>query len=261
MLTGGGILRAAEVVALAAAAKLDLAAAATLLSKETAGGRNVWGNDNVDTGGNYVRGAEVTQAAYLRYRTARTARNLQGVGPTQLTSASLQDLADQRGGAWDWRVNCSVGFEVLAGNIAQFGTRGGFLRYGGGAAYADDAMRRLAAWQSALATATKRRNENMLENYRVAGSGTLRLICPVGAASALTDKAWLSAAADGPAGGTVRWFAQSDTVGIADGTWTIGVRNDLSDRPFVELPSGTTQVKVQYQFGGSGVIALETLSR
>ena len=81
------------------------------------------------------------------------------------------------------------------------------------------------------------------------------------APSAQSDSRGISAAADGPSTGTVRWFAQSDTRGIADGTWTIAVRQGLSDRPWVELPDGTTQVDVQYQFTGGGVIALETQSR
>jgi hypothetical protein len=136
--------------------------------------------------------------------------------------------------------------------------RGGFRAYNGTSAYADDAMRRHATWTAALATA---RGENMLENHRVTGTGRLRLICPVGAASAITAKGWLSAAADGPSAGTVRWFAQSDSRGIADGTWNIAVRQGLSDRPWVELPDGTTQVDVQYQFPDGGVIALETQSR
>jgi hypothetical protein len=122
-------------------------------------------------------------------------------------------------------------------------------------------MARLAVWQRALRAADRRRGENMLENYRVTGGGVLRLICPVGAASAVTNRAWLSAAADGPSSATVRWFAQSDTTGIADGTWAIGVHNGRSDRPWVELPSGTTQINVQYQFGDQGVIALETQSK
>jgi hypothetical protein len=70
-------------------------------------------------------------------------------------------------------------------------------------------MRRHAEWTAVLATA---RGENMLENHRVTGTGRLRLICPVGSASAIT-------------------------------------------------PDGTTQVDVQYQFTGGGVIALETQSR
>ena len=258
VLSRGGILRAPEVVDLAAAAGLDLAAAATLLAIESNGGRNVWGGDGVSTGGVYVKGSEVTQAAYLRYKAARSRLGAQGVGPTQLTSPGLQDRADARGGVWDWRVNCAVGFEILADFIARYGMRGGFRAYNGTFAYADDAMRRHATWTAALATA---RGENMLENHRVEGTGRLRLICPVGAASAITAKGWLSAAADGPSTGTVRWFAQSDSRGIADGTWTIAVRQGLSDRPWVELPDGTTQVDVQYQFPDGGVIALETQSR
>jgi hypothetical protein len=66
VLTQGGVLRAIEVVEIAATARLDLAAAATLLMKESGGGRNVWGHDNVATGGNYVKGAPVTQEAYAR---------------------------------------------------------------------------------------------------------------------------------------------------------------------------------------------------
>ena len=146
MLSRGGILRAPEVVDLTAAAGLDLAAAATLLAIESNGGRNVWGSDGVSTGGNYVKGSEVTQAAYLRYKAARSRLGAQGVGPTQLTSPGLQDRADARGGAWDWRVNCAVGFEILAEFVARYGMRGGFRAYNGTSAYADDAMRRHAEW-------------------------------------------------------------------------------------------------------------------
>lgn len=260
VLSGGGILRAPEVVEIAAAARLDLAVAATLLIKESSGGHNVWGHDAVPTGGNYVKGAEVTQAAYLRYKAARAIYGAQGVGPTQLTWPAFQDRADDRGGAWDWRVNCAVGFEILADHIAHHGMWGGFRAYNGGAAYADDALRRHAVWAVALAAAPAR-GENMLENHRVVGTGRLRLICPVGTTSGITARAWLSAAADGPLTGTVRWFAQSDSAGIADGTWTIAVHQGRSDRPWVELPDGTTQVDVHYQLGDGGVIALETQSR
>ncbi len=228
--------------------------------KESGGGRNVVGHDAVATGGNYVKGAEVTKDAYLRYKAARARNGSQGVGPTQLTSPGYQDMADARGGAWDWRVNCAVGFEILAGHIGRGGMWDGFRRYNGAGAYADDAVRRHAAWDAAL-KAAKPQGENVLENHRLTGNGTLRLICTVGSASAVTAKAWLSAAADGPTAGTVRWFAQSDTTGIADGTWTIGVHNGRSDRPWVELPSGTTQINVHYQFGDDGVIALETQSK
>jgi hypothetical protein len=151
-----GTQRAAEVVELAAAAGLELAAAATLLEKESGGGHNVWGHDNVATGGHYVKGAEVTEQAYRNYKADRDRGRIgsQGVGPTQLTFKGFQDRADQRGGCFHWRVNCAVGFEILAEHIRRLGTRDGFRAYNGtGPAaerYADDAMGKLAAWRSRL---------------------------------------------------------------------------------------------------------------
>ena len=159
-----GTQRAAEVVELAAAAGLELAAAATLLEKESGGGHNVWGHDHVETGGHYVKGAEVTEQAYRNYKADRDRGRIgsQGVGPTQLTFKGFQDRADQRGGCFNWRVNCVVGFEILAEHIRRLGTRDGFRAYNGtGPAaerYADDAMGKLAAWRSRLggsSTATK----------------------------------------------------------------------------------------------------------
>ena len=149
-----GTQRAAEVVELAAAAGLELAAAATLLEKESSGGHNVWGHDGVDDGGNYVKGAQVTKEAYEKYKHDRDRLGAQGVGPTQLTFPGFQDRADDRGGCFDWRVNCSVGFEILADHIRAKGIHDGFRAYNGSGAaaerYADDAMSKLAAWRSRL---------------------------------------------------------------------------------------------------------------
>jgi len=151
-----GTQRAAEVVELAAAAGLELAAAATLLEKESNGGHNVWGHDKVETGGHYVKGAEVTEKAYRNYKADRDRKRIgaQGVGPTQLTFKGFQDRADDRGGCFDWRVNCVVGFEILADHIRRLGIRDGCRAYNGSGpaaeAYADDAMRKLAVWQSRL---------------------------------------------------------------------------------------------------------------
>jgi hypothetical protein len=151
-----GTKRAAEVVELAVAAKLELAAAATLLEKESGGGRNVWGHDKVDTGGHYVKGAEVTKEAYLNYKADRARGRIgaQGVGPTQLTFKGFQDRADARGGCYDWRVNCSVGFEILAGLIKANGVHDGFRAYNGSGEaaerYADDAIEKLGVWRFRL---------------------------------------------------------------------------------------------------------------
>jgi hypothetical protein len=155
-----GILRAAEVVALAREAGLDLAAAATMLEKESYGGQNVWGHDGVDPKGIYEKGAPVTKEAYLRYKAARQSGRIlpQGVGPTQLTWPGYQDQADTEGGCYDWTTNVKVGFRALAGDIRQNGFRGGFRAWNGSGAdaekYAADAMTTLAVWQSRIAGTT-----------------------------------------------------------------------------------------------------------
>ena len=161
VLAARGILRAPEVVELAAAAGLDLAAAAVLLIKESGGGNNLWGFDPVPTGGSYDKGGVVTRGDYLAYRAARAQRTAgqQGCGPTQLTLDAFQQRADAAGGCWDWRANCLTGFRILRDLIAQYGERGGFRRYNGSGPaaerYADDAMARLGQWRAWLATTTE----------------------------------------------------------------------------------------------------------
>lgn len=153
-LAAWGILRAEQTVAAARAAGLELACAATLLEKESYGGRNVWGSDPVQTGGTYVKGSEVTRAAYLAYKARRRELGAQGVGPCQLTWPGFQDQADARGGCWDPAVNMAVGFETLAGLIRAHGLRDGFRRYNGSGPaaerYATDALGKLAAWRDRL---------------------------------------------------------------------------------------------------------------
>lgn len=158
VLIAGGIQRAAEVCELAASVGLDLAAAATLLEKESAGGRNVWGHDAVVVApGTYVKGAPVTKSAYLSYRAAVSAGRAgrQGCGPCQLTYGGYQDQADQAGGCWDWRANALTGFRVLAQLIRAKGLRDGFRAYNGtgpaAESYAADAITRYTAWARRLA--------------------------------------------------------------------------------------------------------------
>lgn len=159
ILEAGGILRAAEVVELAAAAGLDLAAAAVVLLKESGGGNNVWGHDNVVVAPNtYAKGAVVTKPAYLAYRQAVAAGRAgkQGIGPLQLTWLGYADMADQLQGAWDWRSNVTVGFRALAGLIENNGMRSGFRHFNGAGPaaehYADDAMARYLVWRTRLGT-------------------------------------------------------------------------------------------------------------
>jgi hypothetical protein len=153
VLAAHGLQRATEVVELARAVGLDLAAAATMLEKESSGGNNVFGHDQVSTGGIYEYGQPVTMEVYERYRDARKRGKIppQGVGPTQLTWPGFQDQADAQGGCYDWSVNVKVGFGILVGEIRTNGVRGGFRAYNGSDAYAADARQKLTAWQSRLA--------------------------------------------------------------------------------------------------------------
>ena len=158
VLEQNGTQRAGEVIELAALAGLELAVAATLLEKESSGGRNVYGRDGVDTGGFYTKGGPVTKESFLLYREHRAELGAQGVGPTQLTFPPFQDRADQHGGCWDWRVNTRVGFDILSGLIKAKGIRNGFRAYNGSGAsaeaYADDAMKKLRVWRDRLAPTT-----------------------------------------------------------------------------------------------------------
>jgi hypothetical protein len=157
-LAAGGIVRAGEVVELAAATGLDLACAATLLAKESGGGRNIWGHDPVPTGGAYTPGGLVTRANYAAYQRARAERRagLQGCGPTQLTFGAYQAQADAVGGCWDWRCNVTVGFRLLASLIRAHGIQDGFRRYNGSGpaaeAYGRDAAARVSRWRDRLIT-------------------------------------------------------------------------------------------------------------
>lgn len=138
-----GVMRAGEVVDVAAAVGLPLAAAAALLEQESGGGRNVFGSDGVPTGGAYVKGAEVTEQSYRAYRRALAAGTAgqQGVGPCQLTAVGFQDQADQLGGCWVPRANCTVGFRLLAGYTARWGPSLAFRAYNGGGGTVTDPNR------------------------------------------------------------------------------------------------------------------------
>lgn len=165
-LSAWGIMRPDDVVSAARNANLDVAHAAVLLAKESFGGRNVWGSDRVDTGGAYVKGADVTPDAYARYidLARRKLIGRQGVGPCQLTASDFQDQADRLGGCYRWEINTKVGFELLRSLIVRFGERDGFKAYNGGAGsvgksvpaadlYAAQAMTLLGTWRLRLGAA------------------------------------------------------------------------------------------------------------
>jgi hypothetical protein len=157
VLREGGILYPEDVVTIAGTAGLELAAAATLLVKESGGGRNVWGHDPVVVAPNtYVMGGPVTRSNYTAYfaavRAGRAGR--QGCGPTQLTYGPFQQRADDAGGCWRWEINCRVGFEILADHIRRRGVQDGFRAYNGSGpraeAYGRDAKAKYDIWRRRL---------------------------------------------------------------------------------------------------------------
>ena len=98
VLCRGGILRAAEVVDLAAAAGLDLAAAATLLAIESHGGRNAWGSDGVSTAGIYVKDSDFTHQSNTANGIARIALvNIDRISIGDITVRNVQGMVLDRG--------------------------------------------------------------------------------------------------------------------------------------------------------------------
>lgn len=159
VLSAGDIVTPALVVSAAATAGLELAAGVAMLEMESMGGHNLWGDDAVNTGGCYVKGAPVTAAAYRAYRARREELGAQGVGPCQLTAPSLQDQADRLGGCWDPATNLRVGFAHLSALLQTHGVSAGFAAYNGSGpaaqTYAAKAMTLLAYWRAHLATTTE----------------------------------------------------------------------------------------------------------
>jgi hypothetical protein len=173
-LAAWGIQRPDDVIAQAQTAGLPLAVAASLLEQESGGGHNVWGHDNVPTGGAYVKGAPVTREAYLAYRQLVKAGKIghQGVGPVQLTAEVYQARADALGGGWDPVVNMRVGFLALADLIHAYGVADGVRRYNGSGPaaerYRDQVLGRIAKWADRLGPTPSQEDDMPLSDTDVA---------------------------------------------------------------------------------------------
>jgi transposase len=96
---------------------------------------NVFGHDDVRNPIKSIHGQPnrvVTEGLYKTYLHHRhLGEGCQGVGPMQLTSAGLQDRADQLGGCFKPGPNIRVGVELLAGNIRRLGLHAGVKAYNG----------------------------------------------------------------------------------------------------------------------------------
>lgn len=125
-----------------------------------------------------------------------------------------------------------------------------------------DVVMELAGAATATATNPAPREEtDVLENIEVHGSGGFRRIVPIGKASAILSRAWVSIACDGASGATARVYFQSDYGGIDDVELTVTFRDGWSSRVWHEAPDGTTQIVVLYDAPDGAVIALEAASK
>jgi murein DD-endopeptidase MepM/ murein hydrolase activator NlpD len=119
---------------------------------------NVFGHDDVRNPIKSIHGQPnrvVTEALYKTYLHHRNlGEGCQGVGPMQLTSAGLQDRADQLGGCFKPGPNIRVGVELLAGNVKRLGLHGGVKAYNGSGdraeKYANKVLALARVWHSRL---------------------------------------------------------------------------------------------------------------
>lgn len=123
----------------------------TLLDKETAGGKNVFGHDAVKCG---PSGGDVTEVSYQSYLKTRDSCGFQGVGPLQLTYGPIQDKADLMGGCWRPEINVRVGLQVFLGFLVNNSVRDAYSLWNTGKAgstpYATDALVLVDSWQRLL---------------------------------------------------------------------------------------------------------------
>jgi Transglycosylase SLT domain len=114
--------------------KLPISLAFAVIEKES-GGRNVYGHDKVRNPIKSPPGGllKVTPKNYRTYLWHRNrGEGAQGVGPAQLTSPGLQDMADKRGGCHIAKHNIAVAFDLLARLIDRYGEDRGLAAYNAG---------------------------------------------------------------------------------------------------------------------------------
>jgi hypothetical protein len=143
----------------AAIAGISITLACAILVQESSGGHNVWGDDS-DHGQNFQQGYDartgrhygpvVTQDSYDAYAKQRNPNNLQGVGPTQLTSLDLQQAADKAGGAWKPLPNLLIGFARAAWLVDNQPLNLALAAYNGSPAYAGPVQTYERLWAGAL---------------------------------------------------------------------------------------------------------------
>lgn len=102
-----------------------------------------------------------------------------------------------------------------------------------------------------------RQEDDLVQTFEwPAGVSAHKIVCPVGSASQLLDRAWFSLACDGEVSKYDIWF-QSDNGGLKEDHGALG----RDRRGWWELPSGCTQIVVHVVATGPVGACLETKPR
>lgn len=116
---------------------INPAVAAVLLTKETGGGRNVFGCDH-GPGRAFCHERVTKEKVSLLLRSGLA----NGVGPTQLTFRPFVEAANRRGGAHRPYINMLVGFGIFKEYLNEGSLWQAAKRYNGGTDYANDFSKR-----------------------------------------------------------------------------------------------------------------------
>lgn len=126
------------------------------------------------------------------------------------------------------------------------------------AAAVDNVARRLRA----PSVPTKRKAIEMIERQIREGANYFRIVCPVGRASALAQRGWISVSAAGGCSGRICFQASADTNDAPPGAgpiWNFNAKN--ASRPWRELPDGTEYIEAWIDSKGEGSLLVEFMPR
>ncbi|MGH3834085.1 MAG: hypothetical protein ACRDSF_00055 [Pseudonocardiaceae bacterium] len=96
---------------------------------------------------------------------------------------------------------------------------------------------------------------------RVQGNSWMNLPIPMGKSSSVLKAGWLSAIVDGPDPGEYEIWFQDDDSGISYAKLQIGFKDGLSQRKWVSVPDGTTQVRILHKLKQGGGLCFEIVDK
>ena len=113
-----------------------------------------------------------------------------------------------------------------------------------------------------IPSGTKRKAVEMIERVVVPGANYFRIACPVGGASMIASRGWVSITTAGGFTGRVCFQKAADTDDAPPGTgpiWNPVAKN--AQRPWNELPDGTEYIEAWIDSEGEGSLLIEFMPR